>query len=329
VKNEIILKGHKGTKTLRCTKPLCLRVFVAFSALFLISSMSFFNCSKVEDNEIKAPGIVDGEIITIKSVVAGTIQELDVKEGEKITRDKLIARLNPDKIENQLKELEISRKEIDINSQKVSKKLRFQNSNIRYLRKQVQRFRRLKKKNSIPGEKLENMELKLMEAETSRFELEKTLETLNIQKEKIENKKEYLHLLIEDHMIKSPVDGVVVEKFVSAGETIMPGTAIADILDTSSLYIEIFIEEKEIANLKLNQEAKIRVDGIEGEKNELVGVISYFGKKAEFSPKYIISEKERKSLLYQVKIRVKDDAGILKIGMPVTVVFASGGSEPF
>jgi HlyD family secretion protein len=181
----------------------------------------------------------------------------------------------------------------------------------------VQRFRRLKKKKSIPGEQLETMELKLLEAETSQFELKKTLEALKVQKEKIENKREYLQLLLEDHTLKSPVDGVVVEKFVSAGETVFPGTAIADILDTSSLYVEIFIEEKEIAGLKLNQEAVIHVDGI---KNEVTGIISYFGKKAEFSPKYIISEKERQSLLYRVKIKVEDASGILKLGMPVTVV---------
>jgi hypothetical protein len=53
----------------------------------------------------------------------------------------------------------------------------------------------------------------------------------------------------------------------------------------------------------------------------LWGTVSYFGRKAEFSPKYIISEKERKSLLYQVKIKVEGNSGIFKIGMPVTVVF--------
>ena len=111
--------------------------------------IGFFNCSKVESNEIKAPGIVDGDIITIKSAVAGTIQELAVKEGQKVSKDMLMARLDPDKIQNQLKDLEISRKEIDINAQKISKKIQFLDSNIRYLRKQVQRFRRLKKKNSI------------------------------------------------------------------------------------------------------------------------------------------------------------------------------------
>ncbi|MCP5046099.1 MAG: HlyD family efflux transporter periplasmic adaptor subunit [bacterium] len=135
--------------------------------------------------------------------------------------------------------------------------------------------------------------------------------------EKIENKRHYLNLLLKDHRMTSPVDGVVVETFVSEGETVFPGTAIADILDRAGLYVEIFIEEQEMAALTLNQEVHIRVDGMDTEP--LTGVISYFGRKAEFSPKYIVSEKERKSLLYQVKIRAKDSRGVLKMGMPVTV----------
>jgi HlyD family secretion protein len=292
--------------------------------LLVLFLMIFVNCSKTGDSKIKAPGIVDGDIITLKAAVTGTLQGQMVTEGEKVTKGQVLAQVDADKIENQLKEPDINSREIDINGEKISKQLKFLESNIQYLRKQVQRFQRLKQKKSIPGEQLETMELKLLEAETSRFDLKKTLEALSVQKEKIRNKREYLQLLLEDHTLKSPVDGVVVEKFVSPGETVLPGTAIADILDTSSLYVEIFIEEKEIAGLTLNQEAVIRLDGID---NELTGEISCFGKKAEFSPKYIISEKERQSLLYRVKVKVKDTAGILKLGMPVTVILEKVKNE--
>jgi HlyD family secretion protein len=289
--------------------------FVIMLLVFFL--LNFVNCSKTGDSKIKAPGIVDGEIITVKAAVPGTLQGKMIEEGEKVNKDQVLAQVDAEKIENQLKELEISSREININREKFSKKLKFLGSNIQYLRKQVQRFQRLKKKKSIPGEQLETMELKLLEAETSQFDLKKSLEALTVQKEKIENKREYLQLLLDDHTLKSPVNGVVVEKFVSTGENVFPGTAIADILDTSSLYVEIFIEEKEMAALTLNQEAVIHLDGID---KELTGIVSYFGKKAEFSPKYIISEKERQSLLYRVKIKVEDASGILKLGMPVTIV---------
>ena len=116
-----------------------------------------------------------------------------------------------------------------------------------------------------------------------------------------------------------PAHGVVLERFVSKGETVFPGTPAADILEHSSLYVEIFLEEQEISSLTLNMKARVLVDGLEDQ--ELWGKVSFFGRKAEFSPKYIISEKERKSLLYQVKIAVEDENGVFKVGMPVTVRF--------
>jgi HlyD family secretion protein len=310
-----------GTRTMKkISSPLV--VFIG-----LILALQAFHCSKAGDGEIKAPGIVDGDIITLKAVVSGAIRELDMKEGEMVPRDKVLVQIDGDKIKNQLKELDIRAKEVQLNRQKINNKLRFLYANIDYLKKQALRFKRLKNKKALPGEKLETMELKLLEAQTSRFELKKTLAELDLQEEKINNKQEYLQLVLKDHRIVSPVDGLVLETFVSLGETVFPGAAVADILDRSGLFIEVFVEEKELAALTLNQTVDIRVDGHDNQQKPVTGVISYFGKKAEFSPKYIISETERKALLYQVKIRVSDADGVLKIGMPVTVILAKQGAK--
>ena len=279
-----------------------------------------FGCVERKETEIEASGIIDGNIITLKSQVSGTIDELLLEEGKTVARDDVIVKINSDKIKNQLTELDITLKEIENNSEKLKKTAAFVRSNLIYLDKQVKRFRRLKKTNSISGEKLESMELKKLEAETSLFGINKNLRALDLQKEKIENKRGYLNLLTEDHVIKSPcAGGVIIEIFIASGETVFPGASIADILDTSSLFIETFLEEKEISLLKLNMKVRVLVDGLE--EKELLGTVSAFGRKAEFSPKYIISEKERKFLLYQVKVKVESETGIFKIGMPVTVIF--------
>jgi len=287
--------------------------------------MSLAACNKNDDGVIKAPGIVDGDIITLKAVVPGTVVRLDLLEGGTVAKNNTVVEINSDKIKNQLQELTIRSKEILVNRQKITNRLRFLDADIRFLTKQTDRFRRLSLKKAVPGEKLETMELKLSEAASSRFQLSKGLEELDIQAEKILNKQEYLQLLLEDHRISVPVDGLVLQTFIKQGESVFPGTAIADVLDISSLFVEIFIEEQEMAALKLEQKVSIQVDGMPGAESgdnagTLSGTVSYFGKKAEFSPKYIVSEKERKSLLYQVKIRVKDDRGIIKVGMPVTVI---------
>jgi HlyD family secretion protein len=282
-------------------------------------------CGNRNGGKIEAPGIVDGNIITIKSQVAGIVEQSEIQEGDTVEKGTVLAKVNSDKAENQLKDVEIALREIAVNKEKMIKKSALIKENLKYLNRQVKRFQRLGKSRSLAGEKVENMELKLLEAETSAYDLKKSIESLDIQKERAGNKKEYLELVLNDHHIKAPAAGVIVEKFVSAGENVFPNSSIVDILDISGIYVEVFIEEREISSLKLNQAAQIFVDGLEDK--EISGVISYFGKKAEFSPKYIVSEKERKSLLYRVKVRVEKGVDFLKVGMPVTIVFVSPGNS--
>lgn len=289
-------------------------LFLLFCLIFLSS------CSTDSSGEIRVPGLVDGDVITMKALVPGQVGEITVREGERLSKNVPLVVIESDKTENKLQNLEIGLKEIDINEAKLKHRLEYVRHHLGYLKRQVQRFTRLAEKKSLPGEKLETMELKLKEARLSETDIQKSLETLAVKRNEIRNRKAYLELILQDHRIKSPVDGIIIQRFVSKGETVFPGTALLDILDIASLYIEIFVEGREMAGLKLNQKARILVDGIKDRRFE--GILTYFGSKAEFSPKYILSEKERESLLYRVKITLQQDFDVFKLGMPVTVILS-------
>jgi HlyD family secretion protein len=279
----------------------------------------FFSCRK-SNLEIRAPGVVDGEIASIKALAGGTLDRFLIQEGQAVKKGDLVAEINRDKIRNGLQELALAEKEIANSEIRAREKRQLLNANLAYARKQVQRFERLQQNQSISGDQLEKARLQLQELQTSLFDLDQSLAALQIQKDKLANKRQALELTEKDMLLRSPVAGVVLESFIGQGESVFPGLALADILDLSSLYIDVFVEEKELAALKLNQRAKIIVDGLE--ERSFSGFIAVFGKKAEFSPKYIVAEKERQALLYQVKVRIDRDLDVFKIGMPVTVVFA-------
>lgn len=285
--------------------------------IFLFISI-IYGCNRGDENIIKAPGMVEGEIITMKSKVASSIEKIYVNEGDEIKSGDLLAGLDSRVIKNKIKDIELSLEATGINSEKLKKKKILINENLGYLKRQVSRFERLSKKRSISGDDLEKVKIKLLESETAQYELIKSLEGLEVQKNVLENKKEYLGIILEDYTLESGVDGFVMEKFISMGENIFPGMPMFDILDKNSLFIEIFLEEKELPRIRIGGEVRIIVDG--AEEKDLTGIVSEIGRKSEFSPRYVISEIERKSLLFKVKIRVKENIGIFKIGMPVTVL---------
>ncbi len=287
--------------------------------VFLVTIM-VFHCAEKDSSRIKVPGVVNGDIITVKSKAAGTIISADFSEGKKVKKNGKLMQIDDRIIQNQLSELPLIRESLELKIKELESARRYAQANASYLKKQIKRFKRLLKNRSISGEKLESMELKYKKVQTEIFNFSQKIASLGVDIKKLGNRETYLNLKLEDHLIQSPVDGIIIEKFISNGENIFPAKPVADILDLDTLYVEIFIEGIEMASLKLGDNVKIFLDGID---KSLIGTVSFFGKKAEFSPKYVVSEKERKSLLYLVKIRIDKQQDLFKIGMPVTVVFGT------
>jgi HlyD family secretion protein len=288
------------------------------TAALLFGTMLLWGCGR-GDREIRVPGVVDGEIAAVKALAGGTLERLRVQEGQAVQPGELVAEMNRDKVRNGLEELDLAEREIANSETRAREKRKLLAANLGYWRKQAQRLERLKQSRSVSGEQAEKSELQRQEAQTALFELERSLEALQIQRERVANRRQALELADRDLRLRSPVGGVVLETFVSPGETVLPGTPLADVLDLSSLFVDVFVEEREIAALKLGQAAEVTVDGLEG--RPFRGRIAFFGRKAEFSSKYVVAEKERQALLYQVKVRLEGDLGAFKVGQPVTVAF--------
>ncbi len=269
--------------------------------------------------EIRVPGVVDGEIASVKALAGGTLERLLVREGQELKRGELVAEMNRDKVRNGLEGLALAEKEIANGETRAREKRKLLAANLDFWRKQAQRLERLKKSQAVSGEQAEKSQLQMQDARTALFELDRSLEALQIQRERLANQRQALELADRDLLLASPVGGVVLETFADPGENVLPGAALADILDLSSLFVDVFVEEREIAGLKLGQAVEVSVDGLAG--RIFRGRISYFGRKAEFSPKYVVAERERQALLYQVKVRLEGDPGVFKVGQPVTVAF--------
>lgn len=286
--------------------------------LVVILLMLSISCAQKEAGPIKAAGVVDGDVVTVKTLVGGSTDQLNIKEGAQVSKGEVLVEVEAEKLLNQMQGLDIKEKEIRIHRKKLESRQDLLNSNLDYWEDQVKRLKRLAQKESVAEDELKKAELKLKEVRTSLYEIKESLNELLVKQESLKNQRKQIKLQAKDHSITSPVSGFILERYISSQETLFPGSPVADILDLDSLFIETFLEEKELSGLELGQEVDILIDG---ESHRFRGEIINFGREAEFSPKYIISEKERKSLLYKVKIRIKEHLEKFKLGMPVTVIF--------
>ncbi len=295
--------------------------YMALAAALLVL---FSGCSREETAGMQAAGVVDGEVVDVMPLTGGTVVTVNFQEGGRVEQGQVLMEVDARKLKLRMEELDIKSRELRARRGKLLAKRDFLESNLAYWTEQVARLERLAEKQSVAGDELRKAELKKEEIESSLDEIQKSLTEIALGHETIANQKQQLELNLEDFTVLSPVNGVVLTRIISQGETTAPMKPAAEILDLDSLFVETFVEEKDLSRLSLGQRVDIMVDG---RTSPVSGRITVFGREAEFSPKYIISEEERKSLLYRVKIEPEDGKDILKLGMPVTVVFTGLNME--
>jgi HlyD family secretion protein len=119
---------------------------------------------------------------------------------------------------------------------------------------------------------------------------------------------------INDSYVVSPIDGVLVEKYFEAGETVSPMSSLVKVSDLSKLELYIYVTEIELGKIKLGQKAEVTVDAFKDRK--FSGIVTYISPEAEFTPKNIQTKDERTKLVFAVKIEIPNPAFDLKSGMP-------------
>jgi multidrug resistance efflux pump len=276
-------------------------------------------CGRETQTAITAAGVVDGTVVIVRAIAGGRLVEWSARPGHEVRKNEVLGRLDPSRIENGLEELALSEREIALAEDRDRARMPTLQAKVEYLKKQADRLERLKKDQAAAGDEIEKIRLELLGAETALADLRKSLSAQAIEKDKIANKRRAFDIARDDLFLRAPIDGLVTETHVTAGEILPPGAPAAELLDTSRLWVDVFVEEKELSRLRLADRVAVLIDGREG--REWPGTIVQFGSTAEFSSKYTVSEKERSALLFKVRIGLDADPKTFKLGMPVTVVF--------
>jgi RND family efflux transporter MFP subunit len=117
-----------------------------------------------------------------------------------------------------------------------------------------------------------------------------------------------------DANIKAPISGIITAKNSEVGEYVNLGSSIATVVDVYSLKAVVFVGEKDVYRLKLNQTAVITADVLPGK--------NFNGKVSFISP---VGDENHN---YRVELTVNNKSAVLKAGTYIKVNFNLGsGSE--
>lgn len=142
-------------------------------------------------------------------------------------------------------------------------------------------------------------------AEKAAAQAQAALDALQVQMDKL--------------TVTAAVAGVVMTRSVEPGEMILPGVTALTIGRMDSMTITVYLPEDRYGEVDLGQSAQVSVDSFPGKVFE--AVVIRISDRAEYTPRNVQTEEDRRTTVYAVELVVVDSTGDLKPGMPADVVF--------
>jgi HlyD family secretion protein len=147
-------------------------------------------------------------------------------------------------------------------------------------------------------------------------------EELAVAKAEIDAAQAVLDLLeiqLANTEIKAPLDGTIIYRMIEPGELAVAGSPVITLAQLDQLEITVYLPEDRYGAVKLGDEVEVRVDSFPSEvfQAEVIRIAD----QAEYTPRNVQTQEERKSTVYAVILAVTDPSGKLKPGMPADVKF--------
>lgn len=274
-------------------------------------------CGNGNGTRMQFTGIIDANTVRVSAETPGRILALEADEGSDVARGDMLARLETERIGYQLEQSDAQKSELSHQITAARSRIeaaRVQRDN---LARRVERFRALREQQAVTRQALDDLEAQLRAAEAEIDAAEASLIALHSKRAQLGAGQDIIRKQLRDAEITSPLDGRVLIRYAEEGELLGTGSPVFEIADLTALWTRIYVAEEQLPSIRLGQDVRVAVDGIE---KSLPGRISWISETAEFTPKTILTEETRTSLVYPVKVQVSNERGVLKIGMPVTVI---------
>jgi len=124
---------------------------------------------------------------------------------------------------------------------------------------------------------------------------------------------------LADAQLVAPADAVVRSRLMEPGEIASPQKPVLNLAVIDPKWVRAYVPEPDLGKIHPGQTAFITVDSFPDRRFE--GWVGFISPVAEFTPKAVETAELRTSLVYEVRVFVKDPADALRLGMPATVTF--------
>lgn len=237
--------------------------------------------------------------VALTSEVIGRVTAVYVTEGDSVEQDQLVLQIDDEAFTAQLQQNEAS-----VRLQQIA--IERAELNAENLKRRRNRSQKLFKQKLLGEDAYEALE---HEYNMAKVDLKSSTERLVQTEAQLQQFADQL----AKTQVRAPISGVVTSLDIEVGETAIssttniPGSGLMTIADPSSIITEVFVDEADVADIRVGQKAEIVA--IAYPDQPLQGNVEFIANTAK-------TELNRRGLTFLVRIRISDSNGIaLRPGM--------------
>ncbi len=266
-----------------------------------------------------AYGNFETDEVTVSAENSGKILFTGFNEGEKVTQGTILVKTDTANLVLQRSQLDAQKESILAQKASLYAQIAVSDQQITNVQKDQVRIKKMLADGAATAKQMDDIDGQIALVDKQKKAYTAQISAIEKNAQAVEAQVSVLNDRIGTSIIKAPISGVILEKYVETGELAVPGKPLYKMANLDKLILRVYISGTQLTQIKIGTPVKVLIDGNDGIK-EISGVVEWVSQEAEFTPKIIQTREERVKLVYAVKVSVQND-GTLKLGMPGEIKF--------
>jgi HlyD family secretion protein len=299
-------------------RPSSLLVIPLIVLLLAVAAFGYWQSrsSRLPEGLSMANGRLEATEVQIASKTPGRLAEVLVNEGDRVSKNQLLARLDTRTLEAQRSqaEAEVLRAKETLAAAEAT--VQFRLSEQRLASQELKRTSELFQRNYASRQLLEQQQSRLETSNAAVHAAQAQVGALRAAIGAAEAAVAQLASEIDDSSLLAPIDGIVQLRLAEPGEVLGAGGRVLLLIDANDQYMNLYLPAAQAGALTVGDEARVLLDALPD--RALPAKISFVAAKAQFTPKEVETRDERQKLVFRVKLRLTEPAATpqAKPGMP-------------
>ncbi len=261
-----------------------------------------------------AGNIKPSQMVKVGFKVPGTIEHINVEEGDKVSEGQVLMSLTKSDYEISLMAAQAKYDSVKLElDSKIRSSEDQAKSSLDFINTQLGRVERLYEKGAVSKKNLEELQLQKDIAETKYQEVLDAKVTAQSQLQQAQALIDGENLKMQYTTMTSPTSGTVIKKLFEQGEIVAQGYPTIVLGKLDILEVEIGVPDTEIDRIKMGAPVNIYIKGID---KEVSGKITNIGESADIETR-----------TFPVKIEIANTNNEIKPGMIATAKIPMGNKK--